>query len=117
MNRIDNGEMMSEATIFNNVVYLSGQVGENMEVGIEEQSKSTLTIIENLLKKSGSGKDKILRATIYLKNMSDYAAFNKVWGEWLPEGTAPARICVEAKLCNEIFLVEVSAIAAIEGEK
>jgi len=49
----------------------------------------------------------MLRATIWLADMSDFAGLNEVWNEWVPEGYAPARACGEAKLAREILKVEI----------
>ncbi len=54
----------------------------------------------------------MLLAQIYLKNRQDAAAFNAVWNAWLPEGCAPARICIEANMLNDAVLVELTVIAA-----
>ncbi|MFB0936922.1 MAG: Rid family hydrolase, partial [Propionivibrio sp.] len=52
------------------------------------------------------------QATIYLRDMADYAAMNAVWDEWVPEGTAPVRACVEARLANPDMRVEIVIVAA-----
>ena len=52
-------------------------------------------------------------ATIYLKDIKDYAAMNEVWDKWIAEGHYPARACVEAALAEEELLVEIVVIAAL----
>ncbi|MCH8002896.1 MAG: RidA family protein, partial [Proteobacteria bacterium] len=61
---------------------------------------------------AGSGKSKILSATIWLADMRDFDAINEKWDAWVPEGEAPARACVEAKLAFTKYSVEVGVIAA-----
>jgi enamine deaminase RidA (YjgF/YER057c/UK114 family) len=68
--------------------------------------------VDLLLKEAGSSRERILSATIYLKDMSQFSSMNEVWDGWVPEGHAPARACVEAALAREELLVEVSVIAA-----
>ena len=49
---------------------------------------------------------------VYLAHMSDYAAMNAVWDAWVPQGEAPARATVEAKLANPAYRVEMQVVAA-----
>jgi enamine deaminase RidA (YjgF/YER057c/UK114 family) len=71
-----------------------------------------LAKVDALLAQAGSGRDRILSATIYLRDMKDFAAMNAVWDRWVPKGHAPARACVEARLARPELLVEVSVVAA-----
>lgn len=74
-----------------------------------------LNHIDELLAHAGSDKDHILRATIYLKSMDDFAAMNAVWDEWVNKEHAPARATVEAKLADEEILVEIVVDAVKKG--
>ena len=69
--------------------------------------------VDELLESVGSNRDKILSATIYIKDMSMFQEMNDVWDNWVNEGFAPARACVEAKMAREELLVEVSIVAAV----
>ena len=60
----------------------------------------------------GSGRDKILSATIYLADMADFKEMNEVWDNWIPEGEAPARACVQAQMASPELKVEISVVAA-----
>jgi len=112
--RLQTNRRMSQIVIHNGTVYLAGQVGEDMAAGIEQQTRETLVNIEKLLAEAGTDKTRILSVTIYLKDVdADFAGMNKVWDQWLPEGVAPARATVEAKLCEPEILVELSVIAAL----
>jgi enamine deaminase RidA (YjgF/YER057c/UK114 family) len=62
--------------------------------------------IDALLEKAGSSREKMLRVTIWLADMSDFAGLNEVWNDWVPEGHAPARACGQAKLAREELKVE-----------
>jgi len=112
--RLQTNKRMSQIVIHNGTVYLAGQVGEDMAAGIEQQTRETLASIERLLAEAGTDKTRILSVTIYLKDVdADFAGMNQVWDQWLPEGVAPARATVEAKLCEPEILVELSVIAAL----
>ncbi|MCP4433731.1 MAG: RidA family protein, partial [Gammaproteobacteria bacterium] len=55
---------------------------------------------------------KILSAQVWISNIGHFTAMNQVWDAWLPEGNAPARACIEARLASPDLLVEVGIIAA-----
>ena len=102
---------MSQIVIHNNTVYLSGQVGNKESEDVSIQTAEVLEKIEKLLIKSGSNKNNILSATIYLSDISSFEEMNKVWDNWLPENCAPARTTVEAKLALPELRVEISILA------
>ncbi|HEY5598941.1 MAG TPA: RidA family protein, partial [Kiloniellales bacterium] len=77
-----------------------------------EQMADILGRIDGLLAEAGTDKRYLLSATIWLADMRDYDAINTAWDAWLPEGCAPARACVEAKLAFAKYTVEVWVIAA-----
>lgn len=104
---------MSHAVIHNDVAYLCGQVPKDETQGMEEQTRTTLEKVDQLLADIGSHRSKILSATVYIKDMDQFQQMNKAWDSWVEEGTAPARACVEAKMARESLLVEVSVIAAV----
>ena len=70
--------------------------------------------VDVLLEEAGSDREHMLSATVYLRDMKDFAAMNAVWDAWVPEGHAPARACVEARMARPELLVEVSVIAAVK---
>lgn len=111
--RYETKKRMSKAVVHNNTVYLCGQVAKDYDKGIKEQTITTLESIDELLVSAGSNKDKILSATIYIKDMSLFQDMNEIWDNWLNEGFAPARACVEAKMASEKILIEISIIAAV----
>ncbi|MBK3844940.1 MAG: RidA family protein [Gammaproteobacteria bacterium] len=112
--RLHTNARMSQIVIHGNTVYLAGQVGEDMSAGVEQQTRETLDNIERLLRQAGTDKQHILSVTIYLKDIdADFAGMNAVWDQWLPEGVAPARATVEAKLCEPEILVELSVVVAL----
>lgn len=104
---------MSKIITHNDTVYLCGQVGNRGE-SIEEQTLEALSRVNALLGEAGSDKNHILQATVWLSDMSDFAAMNEVWDEWFELGFAPTRACGEAKLASPELLFEVIVTAALK---
>ncbi|MEI7613304.1 MAG: RidA family protein [Betaproteobacteria bacterium] len=94
-----------------NTVYLV-EVPQTLDADISTQTREVLASIEQLLLKVGSNKTRLLQVTLYLSEMEDYAAMNAVWEEWVPEGTAPSRACIEARLANPGWRIEAVVTAA-----
>lgn len=110
--RIETGQRMSRIVKHNGTVYLCGQVAADASADIAEQTRTTLEKVEKLLEQAGSDKEHILSVTVYVRDMKDFAAMNEVWDAWVPEGFAPARACVEARMARPELLVEMSVVAA-----
>ncbi len=111
--RIDCGPRMSEAVVLGDRVHCSGMIPEDTSLDITGQVEQALAEIDSLLAKGGSDKSKILTATIWLSDISDFAAMNKVWDAWVVPGHAPARATVEARLNDPDMKVEIMVVAAI----
>ncbi|RBP84669.1 RidA family protein [Marinomonas rhizomae] len=112
--RMEVGQRMSRIVKHNETVYLCGQVGADANTDITEQTKTMLDKVDVLLEQAGTDRSYILSATIYLRDMKDFTAMNAVWDAWIPEGHAPARACVEARLARPELLVEISVVAALK---
>jgi len=112
--RIETGQRMSRIVIHNNTLYLCGQVAKDANEGIQEQTRSMLEKVDELLAQAGSDREQLLSATIYIRDMKDFVVMNEVWDAWVPEGHAPARACVEARMARPELLVEISVIAAVK---
>jgi enamine deaminase RidA (YjgF/YER057c/UK114 family) len=106
---------MSKIVIHNGTVYLCGQVAEDANADITEQTRTMLAKVDGLLQQAGSDRRHILSATVYIRDMKDFAQMNQVWDDWVIEGFSPARACVEARLARPELLVEVSVIAAVKA--
>jgi enamine deaminase RidA (YjgF/YER057c/UK114 family) len=108
-------QRMSRVVKHNGTIYLCGQVCSDASKDITEQTQTMLDKVEQLLIDSGSSREHILSATIYVKDMDlHFAGMNDVWDKWIPEGYAPARACVQASMAREALLVEISVIAAVK---
>ncbi|RYU65788.1 RidA family protein [Aliivibrio finisterrensis] len=110
--RQETKQRMSRIVKHNGTVYLCGQVCADATKGIAEQTQTMLDKVDLLLDQAGSSREHMLSATIYIKDMKDFAEMNAVWDTWVPEGHAPARACVEASMAREALLVEISVVAA-----
>ncbi len=110
--RQETKQRMSRIVKHNGVIYLCGQVCKDASEGITEQTRSMLAKVDQLLDQADSDREHILSATIYVKDMLYFSDMNAVWDAWVPEGHAPARACVAAKMAREELLVEISVVAA-----
>ncbi|MBP6188954.1 MAG: RidA family protein [Azonexus sp.] len=102
----------SDSVVYAGTVYLV-EVPNNLEANITAQSENLLASIDRLLAQAGSDKSHLLMVTIYLADIADYDAMNAVWDTWVPEGHAPTRACVQAKLANAKYRVEMALTAAV----
>ena len=110
--RKETKQRMSRIVIHQGTIYLCGQVCADASQGIEHQTQTMLDKVDQLLADAGSDRQHMLSATIYIKDMQDFAAMNTVWDSWVPEGYAPARACVQASMARPELLVEISVVAA-----
>ncbi len=105
------GPILSKAVEFHGFVYLQGCTAADPGKDITGQTEQTLALIDELLETHGTDKTRLLQAQIWLKDIRDRDAMNKVWTAWLPEGGAPARACVEANMADPRLLVEIMVTA------
>ena len=105
----------SQAVVVGDFVFTSGQIAINPASGnveattIEEQSEQVMKNLGEVLKAAGTSFEKAVKTTCFLANMSDFAAFNGVYGKYFT--TKPARSCVAAKDLPKGVLVEVEVVA------
>lgn len=94
----------------------SGQVpfdpktGEFVPGGIQEQTRQVLTNVKAILEAAGLTMDNVVKTTVFLQNMSDFAAMNAVYAEFFTEGQYPARSAVEVGALPRGALVEIETI-------
>jgi len=114
ISRIGAGKRMSEAVIHGGKVYLAGVVAEAAKgMPVKEQTADILAQIDATLKKAGSNKTKILKANVWLADISTFADMNAAWDAWAVPGQTPARATVESKLAAPEYTVEIMVEAAI----
>ena len=115
INYIDAGQRMSQIVVHNDIVYLSGQVPSDGSADMQGQTRQVLEAIEKRLEQAGSGKDRLLSATIWITDMAEFDAMNAVWDAWVTPGRPPVRACVEARLARPELKVEIMIVAALKG--
>jgi len=113
IHRIDPGPRLCEATVHGGRIHCSGMIPEDTSLDITGQVTQALAEIDSLLARGGSDRTKILSAVIWLADIGDFAAMNKVWDAWVVPGQAPARATVEARLNDPNMKVEIMVVAAI----
>ncbi len=109
--RVGTTARWSDVVVHNGTLY-TVDVPADADADLDGQTQQLLAQLDALLAANRSDKGRILMATIYLKNIADIAGFNVHWDAWVPAGTAPARCCVQARLANDKYLVEIQLIAA-----
>ncbi|MBX9695780.1 MAG: RidA family protein [Cyanobacteria bacterium] len=108
----------SQAVLANGFLFVSGQIpinpanGEILAGDIQEQTKLVMTNLSSILEKAGTGLDKVVKTTIYLKDMDDFQVVNNTYGEFFP-GHKPARACVEVARLPKDVRIEIDAIAVV----
>lgn len=100
-----------------NLVFVSGQLGIDMATGeladgVEGQAKASLANLNAILKAAGATPADVVKTTVFLTNMADFATVNKVYGDFFGK-TVPARSCVEVGALPKGGQVEVECIAAL----
>lgn len=110
--KINSTPVMSAVTVFNQVVYLSGQVPKNTDLDVAGQTREILSTIEELLALANTDKTRLLSVQIYLKNLADFATFNTIWIDWMEGCVAPSRATIQADLVNPDWLIEIAVTAA-----
>ena len=106
----------SQAIKHNDIIYCSGQIplnAESMEIVGQSAAVQTKQVMENLgevLKAAGSDYSKVLKCTIYLKNIDDFSEVNEVYGNFFPTNP-PARATVEVSRLPKEVLIEIDCIA------
>ena len=107
----------SQAVITGPLVFCSGQIGidphtnEFVEGGVEEQTHQVLRNLTHVLGAAGTGLDRAVRMTVFLKNMDDYATVNAIYAAYFSEEKPPARAAVEVTRLPKDALVEIDCIA------
>lgn len=108
----------AQANVLGNLVFTSGQIplvpetGEVVEGGIVEQTKQVFANLQAVLEEAGSGLDKVIKTTCFLKDMNDFAAVNEVYGGYF-EGEYPSRSAVQVAKLPKDVMIEIEVIAYI----
>lgn len=109
----------SQAVKAGNMLFVSGQVPfnpETMEIvegGVKEQTAQSLRNVEAILKEAGLDFSNVVKSTVFIKDMNEFAQINEVYSEFFKENK-PARACVEVARLPRDVRVEIEVIAVFE---
>lgn len=109
----------NQAVIHNGVLYASGQIaldpatGELVQGSIEAETHQVLKNVGGILKAAGCGYEDVLKVSVFVKDMHQYANINGVYAEYFKPDSAPARELVEVANLPKFVNIEVSVIAAV----
>jgi 2-iminobutanoate/2-iminopropanoate deaminase len=111
----------SQAIKFGDILFISGQVPVNPATGeltgdIKVQTRQVLENIKSILAAAGASASDVVKTTVFLQNLDDFAAMNEIYGAYFPK-EAPARSTVEVARIPRGALIEIEAIAFINKEK
>lgn len=108
-----------QAVAVGNLVYTSGQIPIDPKTNeictgtITEQTRLVLNNLKAVLEAAGSSLEKIVKNTVFLKDMNDFAGMNTVYKEFFDAKTAPARSTIEVARLPKDVLVEIEAVAEL----
>lgn len=109
----------SQGVMVNNFLFISGQLPmdpETMEMvtgDIQQQTKQSLENIKAILEEAGLNFNNVIKTTVFIKDMDDFAKINEIYGNYFNENK-PARACVEVARLPKDAGVEIEAIAVVE---
>lgn len=109
----------SQAVVHNGIAYLAGQIPldpatmQIVEGDITVQTERVFANLKAVLEEAGSGFDKVLKTTVFLLDMGEFAKMNEVYAKYFPS-SAPARSTVQAARLPRDVRVEIDCIAAID---
>ena len=106
----------SQANFANGILYISGQIPLNpqtgkLEEGIEKETHQVMKNLEAILKEAGMTFKNVVKATIFLKNMDDFAVMNDIYASYLDPESFPARETVQVSCLPKNVDIEISMIA------
>ena len=109
----------NQAVAVGNLVYTAGQIAIDPKTNtivygsVHEQTRIILQNLESILKAAGSSLKKVVKTTVFLKNMDDFSAMSEVYKEFFDEKTAPARSTIEVARLPKDVAVEIEVVATI----
>jgi 2-iminobutanoate/2-iminopropanoate deaminase len=104
------------------MVYTAGQIGLNpatkelVEGGVAEQTRQVLTNLGHVLEAADSAMELVVKTTVFLSDMNNFAAMNATYAEFFP-GDPPARSTVAVAGLPKGALVEIEAVALVKGQQ
>ncbi len=109
----------NQAVVTGKLVYTAGQIAIDPKTGsvfygsAGEQTRLVLSNLKNVLEAAGSSLKKVIKTTVFLKNMDDFQSINIIYAEFFDAKDAPARSTIEISRLPKDVLVEIEAVATI----
>lgn len=108
----------NQAVACGNLVFTAGQIpldkqGNMVPGGIKEQTEQVIANLIAVLTEAGSSLDRVIKATVYMKDLNDFAGMNEVYGKYFKNETAPARSTLQVARIPKDSLVEIEVVAHI----
>ena len=107
----------NQAVLTGNTLYTSGQIAINPETGelvledIKTETKQVMTNLQAVLDAAGMTFENVIKSSIFISNMDDFASINEIYGSYFNDDTAPARETVQVARLPKNVNVEISVIA------
>jgi 2-iminobutanoate/2-iminopropanoate deaminase len=108
----------SQGIVYNNLFFSSGQIpltkeGEMVDGDVKEQTHQVFSNLKAVLNEAGSSLEQVIKATVFIKDMNEFADINEVYGQYFSEHK-PARSCVEVARLPKDAKVEIEVIALVK---
>lgn len=109
----------NQAVSSNGLVFVSGQIAINPATGqlvldsIEAETHRVLQNVRAVLEAAGSGLDRVVKSSVFVKDMNQFSRINAVYAEYFSEATAPARELVQVSELPKFVNIEISVIATV----
>lgn len=108
----------NQAVAIGNLIYTAGQIpldkaGNMVPGGIKEQTEQVIANLKAVLEHGGSSLEKIVKATVFLKDLNDFAGMNEVYAKYFKAETAPARSTLQVARIPKDSMVEIEVVAYV----
>ena len=108
----------NQAVMIGNLIYTAGQIpldkqGNMVPGGVKEQTEQVIANLKAVLEHAGSSLDNVVKATVFMKDLNDFAGMNEVYGKYFKNETAPARSTIQVARIPKDSLVEIEVVAFI----
>ncbi|MEB3249457.1 MAG: RidA family protein [Merismopediaceae bacterium] len=112
----------NQAIAAQGLLFVAGQIALDPQTGeivgsgdVVAQTRRVMANLEAILKAAGTDWSKVVKTTVFLKDLGDFGAVNGVYANYFDEATAPARACVEVARLPKDVLVEIDCIACLNA--
>ena len=108
----------NQAVAIGHLIYTAGQIpldkaGNMVPGAIKEQTKQVLENVKAVIEAGGSSLDKVIKATVFLKDLNDFAGMNEIYSQYFKAENAPARTTIQVARIPKDSLVEIEVVAHI----